>query len=108
MPLNDVGLNARDFIFEALRMKCLSHPNVMTLIGICCSPNPEHEQYYKPMIALPYMVLRDLRTYLRKQRSLYNLRFSVENDGGNVTIPPDVTFVCLFYIHFPYYLSYRF
>ncbi|XP_065835765.1 tyrosine-protein kinase receptor UFO-like [Oscarella lobularis] len=84
------GLNARDFIFEALTMKCLSHPNVMTLIGICCSPNPEHEQYYRPMIALPYMVLRDLRTYLRKQRSLYNLRFSVENDGGNVTIPPDL------------------
>ena len=81
----------RDFIFEALRMKCLSHPNVMTLIGICWSPNPEHEQYYRPMILLPYMALQDLRTYLRKQQSVYVLNTPAENDG-DVTMPRDVTF----------------
>ena len=86
-----------DFIFEAIRMKCLSHPNVMTLIGICWSPNPEHEQYYRPMILLPYMALQDLRTYLRKQRSVYVLSTPAENDGG-VTMPRDVTFSILYFI----------
>ena len=81
----------RDFIFEALRMKCLSHPNVMTLIGICWSPNPEQEQYYRPMILLPYMALQDLRTYLRKQQSIYVLSSPAE-DAGDVIMPRDVTF----------------
>ncbi|XP_065835753.1 tyrosine-protein kinase receptor TYRO3-like [Oscarella lobularis] len=52
------GLNARDFVLEALRMKSLDHKNVLTLIGICCSPNPEYEQYYRPMIVFPYMLFR--------------------------------------------------
>ena len=95
--LNDVGLNARDFVLEALRMKSLDHKNVLTLIGICCSPNPEYEQYYRPMIVFPYMVLRDLRTYLRKQRSVYSLSSSVENEGGDMTMSRDVTFVVLYH-----------
>ncbi|XP_065835232.1 tyrosine-protein kinase receptor UFO-like isoform X2 [Oscarella lobularis] len=83
------GVNVRDFIFEALRMKCLSHPNVMTLIGICWSPNPEQEQYYRPMILLPYMALQDLRTYLRKQQSIYVLSSPAE-DAGDVIMPRDL------------------
>ena len=92
MPLSNVGVNTRDFIFEALRMKCLSHQNVLALIGICWSPNPEHEQYYRPLIVLPYMVLGDLRTYLRKEQSRYDLSSPAENDE-DVTMSRDVTFV---------------
>ena len=89
----------REFIFEALRMKGLRHQNVLKLIGICWSPNPEHEQYYRPLILLPYMALQDLRTYLRKQKSVYILSSPAEND--DVTMPRDVTFavsylICLF------------
>ena len=86
----------RDFIFEALRMKCLSHRNVMTLLGICWSPNSEHEQYYRPLILLPYMVLQDLRNYLRKQQSLYVLTSPAE-DNEDVAMPRDVTFVAILY-----------
>ena len=85
--LNDVEVNVRDFVLEALRMKCLSHLNVLKLIGICWSPNPEHEQYYRPLILLPYMVLRDLRTYLRKQKSLYVL----SSEAEDVAVSRDVT-----------------
>ncbi|XP_065835531.1 uncharacterized protein [Oscarella lobularis] len=83
------GVNTRDFIFEALRMKCLSHQNVLALIGICWSPNPEHEQYYRPLIVLPYMVLGDLRTYLRKEQSRYDLSSPAENDE-DVTMSRDL------------------
>ena len=94
--MNNVGVNMRDFIFEALRMKCLSHQNVMTLLGICWSPNSEHEQYYRPLILLPYMVLQDLRNYLRKQQSLYVLSSPAEGDE-DVAMPRDVNFGAIIY-----------
>ena len=80
----------RDFLIEAFRMKNLHHPNVMKLIGICWSPNPEDEQYYRPLLLLPYMVLQDLKTYLRKQRVLYSLS-SAANDEDNKDRTRNVT-----------------
>ena len=92
MQLNDVGVNVRDFILEALRMKCLTHPNVLALIGICWSSNPEQEQYYRPLILLPYMILQDLRTYVAKQKTTYIFSSQAESEEDK-TMSHDVTSV---------------
>ncbi|XP_065826285.1 tyrosine-protein kinase receptor UFO-like isoform X2 [Oscarella lobularis] len=75
-----------EFISEALRMRDLSHPNVMKLIGICWSSNPDHERYYSPLVLLPYMALQDLRTYLRRQRLTSSACSLVENETPRDTI----------------------
>jgi serine/threonine protein kinase len=66
---------ANSFVREALRMKGLEHPNVMSLIGICCGRNMlcnEQGQHMLcgPLIILPYTEKGDLRGYLRDQRRL--------------------------------------
>ena len=51
------------FVDETLKMKELSHPNVMNLIGVCIDAGPT------PYIVLPYMANGDLLSYIRKQRN---------------------------------------
>ena len=82
-----------EFVSEALRMRSLDHPNVMSLIGICCSSDPVDEQYHRPMIVLPYMVLKDLKTYLRKERHRFQgplMSLNLVKDESN--LPRDVLF----------------
>jgi AXL receptor tyrosine kinase len=67
---------ANCFLREALRMKDLDHPNVMTLMGMCWGKKIALDESgpvsYGPLILLPYMEMGDLRGYLRSKRSLCN------------------------------------
>ena len=45
---------------EALRMKSLNHPNVLTLIGVCI------DEHSTPYIVMPYMANGSLLAHLRK------------------------------------------
>ena len=45
---------------EALRMKSLDHPNVLTLIGVCI------DEHSTPYIVMPYMANGSLLAHLRK------------------------------------------
>jgi hypothetical protein len=63
---------ANSFLREALRMKDLDHPNVMSLVGICWGKKVQlHESTpvgCGPLIVLPYIEMGDLRGYLRSKR----------------------------------------
>jgi serine/threonine protein kinase len=65
---------ANSFIREALRMKNLEHPNVMTLIGICWGKKVDDDTSglmgCGPLIVLPYTEMGDLRGYIRSKRRL--------------------------------------
>ncbi|XP_065829413.1 uncharacterized protein [Oscarella lobularis] len=67
-PGSDPTKETQSFVMEALRMTDLNHPNVMNLLGICWSPNSDNVRYTSPLVVLPYMMLGDLRTYLRGKR----------------------------------------
>ncbi|XP_065829431.1 uncharacterized protein [Oscarella lobularis] len=67
-PGSDPTKGSQSFVMEALRMTDLNHPNVMNLLGICWSPNSENVRYTLPLVVLPYMMLGDLRTHLRRKR----------------------------------------
>ena len=66
--LTSLTNESQSFVMEAVRMTDLNHPNVMNLLGICWSPNSENVRYTSPLVVLPYMMLGDLRTYLRGKR----------------------------------------
>ena len=65
---SDSTKETQSFVMEALRMTDLNHPNVMNLLGICWSPNSDNVRYISPLVVLSYMMLGDLRTYLRGKR----------------------------------------
>ncbi|XP_065829429.1 uncharacterized protein [Oscarella lobularis] len=67
-PGSDPTKETQSFVMEALRMTDLNHPNVMNLLGICWSPNSDNVRYTSPLVVLPYMMLGDLRTHLRRKR----------------------------------------
>ena len=46
-------------------MKRLSHPNVLSILGICLESN--HDSGL-PFMVLPYMANGDLKSYLKKRR----------------------------------------
>ena len=62
-----IGFHDKDsmtaLLEEALRMKNLDHPNILTLIGIC-TDNSSSDSY----IVLPYMSNGSLRTHLIRER----------------------------------------
>ena len=64
----DPAKEMKSFVMEALQMTDINHPNVMNLLGVCWSPNSDNVRYTSPLVVLPYMMLGDLRTYLRGKR----------------------------------------
>ena len=57
---------------ESIKMKEMSHPNVMNLLGVCLDAGPG------PYLVLPYMANGDLLSYLRKNRNSLLLK---DNDN---------------------------
>ena len=59
-----------DFVAESALMLDFDHPNVMRLVGVCFDTEDR-----LPLILLPYMANKDLRTFLKSKRSF--------SDGSN-------------------------
>ena len=62
----------QELLSECVKMKNLSHLNVMTLKGVCLDGGPV------PYIVLPYMANGSVLSYLKKERS--NLTVSTAGD----------------------------
>ena len=52
----------RDIMAESLKMKAFSHPNVLSLIGVCTDAGES------PYLVMPYMEKGSLLAYLKKER----------------------------------------
>lgn len=61
---------------ESIRMKQLSHPNVMNLVGVCLDAGSA------PYLILPYMANGDLLSLLKKNRS--SLLLTTDNGEDEV------------------------
>ena len=59
---------------EGLKMKKFSHPNVLSLIGVCVDGGPA------PYIVMPFMINGSLLAYLKKERSNLILDSSADED----------------------------
>ena len=59
---------------EAIQMVELSHPNVMSLIGVCVDGTQG------PSIVMPYMANGSLLDYLKKERKNLYLEFDAEEE----------------------------
>ena len=76
--LNDVN----ELMEESLKMKALSHPNILNLIGVSVDAGDS------PYIIMPYMANGSLLSYLRKERP--NLTIAV---GASVDLVSSVSCV---------------
>ena len=59
---------------EGLKMKKFSHPNVLSLIGVCVDGGPA------PYIVMPFMINGSLSAYLKKERGNLILNNSADED----------------------------
>ena len=62
----------QNMMSEVNRMQDLSHPNVMSLIGVCVDSSQG------PSIVMPYMANGSLLGYLKRERSTLLLDFDAE------------------------------
>ena len=62
----------QSMLSEISQMKELSHPNVMSLIGVCINSTQG------PSIVMPYMANGSLLDYLKKERKSLYLEFDTE------------------------------
>lgn len=58
----------KSFLEESSIMCTFSHPNILGMVGICLD-----EESQSPFLILPFMKNGDLKTHLRKKRSINNL-----------------------------------
>lgn len=49
----------QNFMREALVVKDLTHPNILSLLGVSISPNES------PLVVVPLLARGDLRTYIK-------------------------------------------
>ena len=66
-----------EMLKECTKMQELSHPNVLTLLGVCLDGGPA------PFIVMPFMANGSLLSYLRKNRNMYLLHTESEEVQGN-------------------------
>lgn len=59
---------------ESLKMKDLSHPNILGLIGICI------ERGTAPYIVMPFMANGSLLSYLKQERNSLTIANGAEQD----------------------------
>ena len=67
-------------LLEVSRMKDLSHPNVISLLGVCINSDQG------PSIIMPYMANGSLLNYLKKERKRLYLGFDAEPNTVRKTI----------------------
>ena len=60
---------------EVTKMAELSHPNVMSLVGVCVGKSQE------PSIVMPYMANGSLLDYLKRERKNLYLEFDADADA---------------------------
>ena len=70
--MNDFG----DLLSESEKMRNFSHPNILSLIGVCIDAGEA------PYIVMPFMSNGSLLTYLRKERP--NLTIAEEAEQETV------------------------
>ena len=66
-------------ISEILKMESLSHPNVMSLIGVSITDT------MRIVIIMPYMANGSLLSYIKKERTNLYLDFDVDEDEVRTT-----------------------
>ena len=66
--------DVQSMLSEISRMKDLSHPNVMSLLGVCIDATQG------PSIITPYMANGSLLDYLKRDRKNLYLDFDAETD----------------------------
>ncbi len=64
--------DVQSMISEVSQMQDLSHPNVMSLLGVCI------DSQQGPSIVMPYMANGSLLDYLKKERQNLYLHFDAE------------------------------
>ena len=64
--------DVQNMVSEVNRMQDLSHPNVMSLIGVCVDSSQG------PSIVMPYMANGSLLGYLKRERSTLLLSFDAD------------------------------
>ena len=70
----------QSMLSEISQMKELSHPNVMSLLGVCITADQG------PSIVMPYMANGSLLDYLRKERKSLYVDFDAEADAVRLCI----------------------
>ena len=63
---------------EVVKMSELSHPNIMSLVGVCVNSSRG------PSIVMPYMANGSLLDYLRRERESLYLDFNAETNTVSV------------------------
>ena len=63
---------------EVVKMSELSHPNIMSVVGVCVDSSQG------PSIVMPYMANGSLLDYLKKERKGLYLDFDAEIDAVSV------------------------
>ena len=66
--------DVQSLLSEISQMKNLSHPNVMSLVGVCVNAAQG------PAIIMPYMANGSLLDYLKKERKSLYLDFDADMD----------------------------
>ena len=66
--------DVKSMVSEVSQMQHLSHPNVMSLVGVCIDSSQG------PSIIMPYMANGSLLDYLRKEREHLYLDFDAEEE----------------------------
>ena len=66
--------NVNELMEESLKMKALSHPNILSIIGVSIDSGDS------PYIVMPYMVNGSLLSFLRKERPTLTIAEEATSD----------------------------
>ena len=63
-----------ELLEESLKMKTFSHPNILSLIGVCVDAGPA------PYVVMPYMEKGSLFQYLKKERPHFTITEGADSE----------------------------